>query len=365
MYVKSLVFENFRNIRSRSITFEKGLNLLCGENAQGKTNTIEAVSLCALGRSSRSDREKEMIASGKDFCRVCCIFESRYGEGRIDVILVRSGKKSISVNYVPITRLGELMGYLNCVWFSPDELKLVKEGPQERRRFLDVDLCQTDKAYYYALVRYNKILSQRNNLLKSGSGSLEMDTMLEIWDSQLAAEGVKLVTKRRAFVNKLAPEAEKTHLRLTDGKEAVSVRYVSQIEGETREEMTQSFRELLKKSREKDITLKYTAVGAQRDDIRMEIGGIDVRAFGSQGQQRTSALSLKLAEVSVFEEMTGDKPVLLLDDVLSELDKGRQKRLLAMGGETQTIITTTYLNEVNLPSEYSVYNVKEGRYYER
>ena len=143
------------------------------------------------------------------------------------------------------------------------------------------------------------------------------------------------------------------------------MRYVSQIEGETREEMTQSFRELLKSSREKDITLKYTSVGAQRDDIRMEIGGIDVRAFGSQGQQRTSALSLKLAEVSVFEEMTGDKPVLLLDDVLSELDKGRQKRLLAMGGETQTIITTTYLNEVNLPSEYSVYNVKEGRYYER
>lgn len=362
MRVKNLVFENFRNIKSRALTLESGLNLLYGDNAQGKTNTIEAVCFCALGKSPRSDKDKEMIAVSADYAKIGCVFESHYGEGRIDAVLLRNGKKSISVNSVPILRIGELMGYLNCVWFSPDELKLVKNGPAERRRFLDVDLCQTDRVYYYALSRYNRILTQRNNLLKENFKSENMESMLEIWDSQLVKEGTKLIVKRRAFVKGLAPYARDAHLKLTDGKEVLNAQYISQIEGESKEEIAESFKRLLIKSREKDMSQRFTTAGAQRDDVRLDVSGVDVRVYGSQGQQRTSALSLKLAEVKVFKEMTGDAPILLLDDVLSELDEGRQRRLLNYDGEMQTILTTTHYDKKAMPPSFASFKVSGGSF---
>lgn len=352
--------EGFRNLKTQNVDFERGLNVICGENAQGKTNTLEAIYLCAIGKSPKSDKDKEMINIDASQAKVSLIYESKFGEGKIDIALFKSGKKSIVVNSVPILRIGELMGYFNAVWFSPDELKLVKLAPNERRRFMDIDICQTDKSYYYSLSRYNKILTQRNNLLKEQHSQSEFNDMLSIWDAQLIKEGAKLVFKRKSFIDKLAPIAKHTHYALSGNKENLETEYITQVLGVSYADITDSFNKLLLSSREKDISLRYTSSGAQRDDVKLSLSDKDVRVYGSQGQQRTSTLSLKLAETELIYSVTGDRPVLLLDDVLSELDKGRQQRLMNFNKEMQIILTTTDINSKDINGKFIA--VKEGLY---
>lgn len=341
MFIKSLAVKNFRNLKPQKVVLKNGLNVFCGKNAQGKTNFLEGVLLCALGKSPRADKDKDLINWQCDWAVVKTEFQDRSGDGKIEIKLTKGEKKRVAVNTLPVLRIGELLGNINVIYFSPDEIAVIKQGPDARRRFIDVDLCQTDKNYFYSLGKYNKILAQRNNLLKTQKNNADVSEMLSIWDRQLASEGARIYMKRRAFLQKISPIAQKEHLFLTDGKEDLQLIYQSEVTGETLEEARQNILNALSQTLEKQLRLGFTCFGVHRDDVKFSVSGADIRKFGSQGQQRTAALALKLAEVDLLQQTAKDAPVLLLDDVFSEIDAQRKARLLEKTAEMQTLVTAT------------------------
>ena len=341
MRITQLTVNHFRNHTHTTLQLADGVNVLVGSNAQGKTNLLEAIYLACVGRGWRAGRDNEMIQFGQERTLVHVTAQKKFGSVEIAIQLGVGQKKSIAINRVPIAKVAELMGQINCIFFSPDELKLVKEAPADRRRFLNIDISQLDKTYFYALTRYNKILQQRNAYLKNNSDPRE----LSIWDTQLVTQGNILIQKRQAFLQKLAPYVVAKHKALTGGKETITLTY---------ETCTDLARELTA-ARERDLRLRTTTVGPHRDDLAILLNGQDVRIYGSQGQQRTVALSIKLAELDLFTELTGERPVLLLDDVFSELDSSRQSRLLTAIAHTQTIITAT-----DAPSVGKIFTVTNG-----
>jgi len=353
MKIRSVSLNGFRNHKDTTVTLGDGVNIFVGDNAQGKTNLLESIYLACVGRGWRTHRDKEMINFDKNTSRIKTIATKSYGDVEVEIKLSKTEKKSIKINGIPVQKMGELMGQINCVFFSPDELRLVKEAPRDRRRFMDIDLSQMDKSYFYALLRYNKILSQRNALLKSRDEDIQKG--LEIWDVELAKYGSIIIQKRIEFLNKLRPEVERVHSFLTDSKEKIELKYEGILD------QTTLLDELIK-NRDKDMRLKTTTKGPHRDDIYISIDGKDVRSFGSQGQQRTVALSIKLAELKIFEQVTGEIPVLLLDDVLSELDHNRRTRLIKAISGCQSIITTTDLDDIS-EDIYSIntFYIKYGR----
>ena len=340
MKVTQIQLTNYRNLAQQKVVLGSGLNIFVGDNAQGKTNRVESVYLCCIGKSPRTDKDKDLVRWVEQNAFVKVNYNCRYGDGEIAIDLRTQGKKQIAVNSVPITKMAELMGYLNCIYFSPNEIKIISQSPVERRRFLDIDLCQTDKNYFYSLQRLNKALAQRNILLKSAQSVEQLKETVFVWDEQIAEEGARIVAKRKAFCEKLMVYAKRCHEKLTDGKETLDLSYVTQIDGENVKDLAQNYLQLLQKGLEKDFNLRHTSIGCQRDDICLKINGVDVRSFGSQGQLRTTALSLKLAELMIFKDIIGEYPVLLLDDVLSELDYDRQKRLLHFDKRLQILLTT-------------------------
>lgn len=341
MRVKQLKVQDFRNYVSGAIEFAPGINVLSGDNAQGKTNLLEAVCMCSMGRSMRTPRDKELIKQGSQRAKIALEVVSRSGKDSVDIIIDKSLNKSVMINTMPISRIGELMGVAAAVFFSPDEMKIVKDSPGDRRRFMDIALCQMSKAYFYLLSRYNKILAQRNKLLKSGRADGDS---LDVWDMQLAGEGAKVIKTRRGYISRLEKYAAENHGYLTALKEKLELNYEG-IVGESLEEIRENFLKELNSCRARELILGYTTSGPQKDDIKVVINGIDVRSFGSQGQQRTAALSLKLSELDLFNSEKGEYPILLLDDVLSELDISRQKQLLKRISGFQTILTCTHLPE--------------------
>lgn len=359
--ITQIELKNFRNYKSQRIDFQCGLNLIVGDNAQGKTNIVEAVMLCAVGRSPRTAKDKELIHFESDSGYVRAEVARSFGKTSIELYITRKENKRIKVNEIPISKMGELMGSINAVFFSPDELSLIKEAPEKRRRFLDMDISQLKKSYFYMLKRYNEILVQRNNLLKRYGESTVRDT-IDIWNVQLAKEGAGLIIERKAFLDKLKGYILSCHEYITDGREKMNVSYSSSINNEITD-VNETERLLLKKleaSLEKDRRLGFTGTGPHRDDIKVEVNGIDIRSYGSQGQQRTAALSMKLAELKLFHDITGEYPILLLDDVLSELDDKRQKRLIELTENIQTVITATNI-DANLRSvARNVITVKNG-----
>lgn len=354
MVITKLKVNNFRNLKFQTLDLSSGLNIFIGANAQGKTNLLEVVHLCSLGKSARTDKDKEMINWNSDNAYVNCGFSSRYGQGSVEVYLSKKEKKRIKINQVAITKIGELLGYIHCIYFSPDEIKVIKSSPNERRRLLDIDLCQLDKAYYYSLIRFNKILAQRNSLIKKG-GELSLD----IWNRQLAHEGAFIVSKRKEFSSMLAQKTLISHQHIAKG-EKFEVEYSTAIKGNDMKQLEASYIALLEDSFSKDINLGYTSTGCQRDDLIFVINGTDIRNYGSQGQQRSAALSLKLAELEIFKEATKEYPVLLLDDVLSELDKTRQQQLLNYNNDVQIIMTTTHHDNLDV-SKAKIFNITDGK----
>lgn len=339
MKVNSLRVENFRNLLPQTLQLGEGLNVFTGNNAQGKTNMLESIYLCCLGKSVRTDRDKELINWDAPSCYVSVECQSDSGKREISLAISKE-KKIASVNGMPLLRIGELLGYLNCIYFSPEEINVVTMSPDKRRRFLDIDLCQLNKRYYSSLVRFNKTLTQRNNLLKKAASVSALEQTLPIWDEALSKEGAVLTKIRRDFCAALTPSVEETHLRLTK-EEKLKMAYIQNIKGESEEEIKENYFKKLRASVEKDFALRFTTAGCQRDDICFLVNGVDIRNFGSQGQQRTTALSLKLAELELFNQMAGEYPVLLLDDVLSELDIKRQRALLSFNGKAQIVLTAT------------------------
>ena len=336
MEITKLQLYSYRNYLSCEVNFDSGLNVICGENAQGKTNLLEAVYFCVVGKSFRASREKEVINLNSDIAKIKVYIKKDIGESTVEIIFSRKQKKTIKINGIPIKKISELLGEFNGVFFSPDELKLIKESPEDRRRFMDIDISQTSKQYFYLLSRYNQILQNRNKQLKANISLADLKNIMKIWNEQLSECALKIAKFRQNFVLTLAPYAKNAHSYLTDGKEDLSIEYVG-IKENTKQEIINA----LEKNLDKDLALGYTSYGPHRDDIKVSINNVDVRTFGSQGQQRTCALSLKLAELNILENVTNTKPVLLLDDVLSELDDNRKKRLLEYCKNTQTLITCT------------------------
>lgn len=357
MEVKSLTLNNFRNYKNQSIKFNSGLNVLVGKNAQGKTNMLEAIFMCAIGKSVRLKKDKDLIMWNENFAKIS-LNSTKAGLNKdINIYLFNNQNKAIKINSIPIKKMGQLMGEFNAIYFCPDDLKLVKESPDERRRFMDIDLSQLNKMYFYSLVKYNKILAQRNKLLKTSRDIETLHDTISIWNEELATSGATIIKFRLDFVNLLKKFGYEAQQYLTDNKEVLELEYTGVV-GDTEEEIKAKLLDLLTKSVDKDYELGFTTVGPHRDDIKLVVNGIDIRHFGSQGQQRTTALSLKLAELEIFNNILGEYPVLLLDDVLSELDKDRQLRLLTKLDGIQTIITCTDF-EFDIP--HTIYQISNGK----
>ena len=356
MTVKSLELRDFRNYNMLDIHFDKGTNILYGDNAQGKTNVLEAIYLSGTTKSHKGSKDKEMINFSKDESHIRAFVDKCGKEFQIDIHLKKSRTKGIAVNRIPIRKASELFGILNIVFFSPEDLNIIKNGPAERRRFVDMELCQLDNFYLYNLNHYNKIVNQRNKLLKDMYMNPDLKDTLTIWDSQLVSFGSKIIERRKVFTEQLNEIILEIHKKLSGGKEEILVSYHPDVSIE-------DFEVKLKVNQERDIKLKQTTIGPHRDDFSFMIGKTDIRRFGSQGQQRTAALSLKLSEIELVKKIAKDSPILLLDDVLSELDSNRQNYLLNSIGDIQTIITCTGLEEfVNNRFEINkIYKVSDGK----
>lgn len=338
MIIKSLELENFRNYGTLSIEFDSGTNILYGDNAQGKTNILEAVYMSATTKSHKGSRDKDIVNFAADEAHIRTYVIKDGLENRVDMHLRKSKSKGIAINGQKIKKAADLLGLLNVVFFSPEDLSIIKNGPAERRRFVDMELCQLDSFYLYNLNNYNKIVNQRNKLLKELFFNPELKDTLFIWDSQLVSYGSKIIERRKKFVSQLNEIIYDIHLKLSGGKEELKIIYEPDV-------LMEDFEAKLKICQEKDVKTKQTSIGPHRDDFSFMAGNIDIRKFGSQGQQRTAALSLKLAEIELVKKITKDIPLLLLDDVLSELDSSRQNYLLNSIGNIQTIITCTGLEE--------------------
>lgn len=356
MQIKNLSLTNYRNYSNQTVELSEGLNVIIGKNAQGKTNLLESIFLCAIGKSPRTTKNKDLIKWGSDFAKISLKVAKKIGKSDIDLYLFTNQNKAIKIDKIGIKKIGQLLGTFNAIYFSPDELKLIKESPDERRRFMDIDLSQFDKNYFYALSHYNQVLQQRNKLLKSPDINAIKDT-ISIWNEQLAGYGANIIMSRLQLIESLKSHTKTIHKFLTSDNEDLELSYV----GYTAENVDQLKSLLLKKldeSLDKDIHLGFTTVGPHRDDIKISANNIDLRSFGSQGQQRTASLTLKLAELATFQERLGEYPVLLLDDVLSELDETRQKKLLEFISPIQTLLTCT---EFNFSIPHTKYFVCDGK----
>ena len=342
MYIKNLNLKNFRNYVNEEFEFSSGLNILTGANAQGKTNAAEAIFFLCTGYSPRANKDKIVIKSGEESAKIFGKAISEYGEISVGINFYNNDNKEVFVNGMKVLKIGELLGNMHSVFFNPQELKLVQESPEDRRRFLNISLSQKSKSYFYALGRYNKILSQRNNLLKDQDISLIKET-LPVWDFQLTKEASKIIKMRNEFLTELAPIAEEKHALLSGGKEKLLMNTESGYYG-SEEEIAYALKEDLKTRLDKDIRLGFTSIGPHRDDIKFTLNGEDVRVYGSQGQQRSVALSIKLAEAETFYNQFNEYPIMILDDVLSELDKSRQRKLISAVEKMQTIFTATHID---------------------
>ena len=358
MYISRLRLTNFRNYEFQELVFDRERVFIRGDNAQGKTNLLESMFLCAAGRSHRTSKEKDMVRMGCDNAGVKMMIKRIEGTQTIDYRLYSNKNRDIYINGIKTRRIGELMGHFNCVFFAPEDLDLVKDGPAMRRRFMDIELSQLYPAYFYALQRYNHILKQRNNLLKSIEFKPSLRGTLPVWNEQLAMSGANIMKTRVAFCEKLCALAEENHGAISGGREKMQAEYTPNMPLEAVE--YGAYAELLAKSENDDIRRRTTLLGVHRDDISISVDGADIRGYGSQGQQRTAAISLKLSELTLMKEVLGQSPVLLLDDVLSELDDNRRGMLLKSIKNIQAFISGTNCDDVGI-KDIKRLSVKDGR----
>lgn len=367
MKITSIQLKNYRNYDFCDIELTDQLNLIIGDNGQGKTNLLETLYVAGFGKSFRTSKDSELIQMNEKMMHLKVNFEKFGRQQSVEIKLISDKKKEIRINGSVITKVSDLIGHLNLVLFSPEDLKLVKESPGERRKFLDRELSHISPMYCRQIIEYNKILDQRNSFLKQlqTTGSKQYD-ILDIWDEKLVKSGVPIIMKRFSFVEKLAEISEEIHKSITAGKERLKVNYICSVKSPNPLEYDKIQSEFLcaiEKSRERDIYRGYTSTGPHRDDIGLFINGTDIRTYGSQGQQRTAALSLKLSEIDIIKDEIGEYPILLLDDVMSELDVTRQNFLIKTFDRLQTIVTSTEVGR--LYDEHlqkgKIFRVAEGK----
>lgn len=364
MWIKSISVEHYRNYKSLKLPFDSKLNVILGDNAQGKTNLLEAIYVSGFAKSFRTHKDSELIRFEADYAKVIIeiVMDSGY-EQRVEYRIHKGNKKTFLINGVNITKITELLGTLNIILFYPDDLKLIKESPIERRRFINRELSHISKVYCKDIIEYNKILNQRNELLKKLPYKPELKGTLEVWDEQFSDKGARIVLKRQSFCQSLNDISSKIHSNITKGKENLTVNYNTAVSNlKNYDTIKDDLLKSLSKNQEMDMKRGFTSVGPHRDDLDIMINGINIKSFGSQGQQRTAALSLKLSEIEIVKNEVGEYPILLLDDVMSELDLNRQKDLIYALKNVQTIITTTDIQ--NLLDDYinasRVIQIKNG-----
>ena len=355
MIIKSIELSNFRNYEHLNIQLSPNVTIFYGNNAQGKTNILEALYVACTTKSQKGSRDRELIRFNESEAHIRLMVDDDSISRRIDMHLKDKGQKGVAIDGIPIKKAAELYGLMNIISFSQDDLGIIKEGPSERRRFCDMELCQLDKLYMHNLAGYEKALEQRNNLLKQLSFNPELKDTLDIWDDQLVSYGKYIIEKRNLFIEDINKIAFEIHKTLTSGNEELKIGYLPNVSVE-------EFKDVLLTNRDKDILLKTTSIGPHRDDMVFMLNENDAKKFGSQGQQRTSALTLKLSELELVKQNKKKNPVLLLDDVLSELDRNRQTKLLENISGVQTVITCTGLDEFvkNRIKYDKVYKVTAG-----
>ena len=354
MYVKEVKLQNFRNYKKEEVVFHPNINIFTGNNAQGKTNLLESLYIMSLGKSFRTNRDSDMVGFDEGFCSAKIQFIKEDQERHIEMLISQEGK-SIKIDGVKAQKTSDLLENFYTVVFSPEDLKIVKDEPEKRRKFMDRELCQLKPIYYKTLATYKKVLLQRNTLLKQEKSE---DGLLDVWDESLVDSGSRIIEERYRFIHQLQKISRDLHAKITDGTEELELTYESDIpyhqDGKL---LRETFKEVLLKDRKRDRFRGATGSGPHRDDIKLTVNGIDIRQFGSQGQQRTAALSMKLAEVGLIKQNVGEDAILLLDDVLSELDEKRQRFLIESLSNVQLFITTTDLDDSILK------NIEDGQIY--
>ncbi len=358
MWLSSIKLQHFRNYSQLETTFSPHLNVFIGDNAQGKTNLLEAIYFLALTRTHRTHKDKELIQFNEDFLNVSGEVHTSSSHYPLDIQLSTKGRMT-KVNHLKQAKLSDYIGHLNVVLFAPEDLQLVKGSPSLRRKFMDIDLGQMRPLYLNDIAQYNYVLKQRNAYLKT---TATVDTtFLNVLDQQLANHGARVIRHRLDFVDQLSILADHQHYRLSQEKEHLTITYKSSFEMTEQDTIETDFLQALQVNQSRDIFRKTTSIGPHRDDLLFTINATNAN-FGSQGQQRSLILSLKLAEVELMEKYTGNTPLLLLDDVMSELDSNRQSRLLSgVKDKIQTFITTTHLSHLSqLPEDLRVYTINQG-----
>lgn len=365
MYIKNLKLVNFRNYHQMETCFSSRYNIIYGDNAQGKTNILESIFLCASGRSHRTSKDTELVRLGEEGYYVKLEIERIHSDVTIEIAYKKNEKKNISINEIPVKRIGEMVGKLNAVMFSPEDLLVIKHGPAERRRFLDITLSQIRPSYFYDLQQYGKIVLNRNMLLKEIQKNRKLIDTLDIWNESLVKTGSRIISSRNKFLKELSHIAEEKHGKLTMSKEKFALLYMPSVKltsYDNVEEIEEGYKKKIKECFNWEMAKCSTMLGPHRDDYGIFLNDMNARNFGSQGQQRTAALTLKLSEIDIIKDQTGELPVLLLDDVMSELDEKRQNFLLENINEVQTFITCTDKKTIsqNNIRDIKYYHVKEG-----
>ena len=352
MWIEKIKLENFRNYENQEIILNKNMNIFYGENAQGKTNIIEAIFFASIGKSFRTKKEKEIIKFNKDYSNIEIFYNKSDRDGNIKINI--SDKKNIFINDIKIKKISELLGKINIVIFTPDDIEIIKGGPDQRRKFLDIMISQLRPNYIHILSLYQQTIEQRNNYLKQIKEEQKDENLLEIWDEKLAEYAVKIYEYRKEFIEKIIKKINIIHKNITNGEEQIELEYITECDNK------EKYLQLLKERRKLDIIKGFTTKGIHRDDFVIYINKKEIKIFGSQGQNRTAMLSLKLAELQVIYDEIGEYPILLLDDFMSELDRTRRKNFLENIEGTQVIITgTEKLDIENL--KYLEYNVSNGK----
>ena len=352
MYINKIKLQNFRNYNEQEINLNKSINVFYGDNAQGKTNILEAIFLCTFGKSFRTNKEKELIKLGKDNANVIIEYEKKDRDGKISISI--SDKKQILVNGIKIKKLSELLGNINIVIFTPDDINILKGGPALRRRFLDMMIGQLKPNYVYTLNMYIKTLEQRNNYLRQIKEENKPENLLDIWDEKLIEYADIIYKYRKEFIDKIKKKINIIHKKITDEKEEINIQYTSNCESK------EVYSELLKQRRKLDIIKGFTTKGIHRDDFEIYINNKELSIYGSQGQNRTAILSLKLSELQVIYDEIEEEPILLLDDFMSELDSKRRNHFLEKINDTQVIITCTDKIDIE-KNKILIYNVNDGK----
>lgn len=376
MYIEKLKLKNFRNYNEIEVILDKKINIFYGNNAEGKTNLLESIYICSTSKSYRTSKENDLINFDKKEAHIKLFFHKGSENEKIEIIdiqLNKDIKKGIAVNGLKLDKASEFLGFFTVILFAPEDLNIIKEGPQLRRKFLDMELCQIDKLYVASLNKYNKTLNQRNAILKDcagvyGNNREVLIDMLDTYDEQLVNYGIEVIEKRKKNIEELAKKIYDIHIKISGEKEKLIINYENDIINIASEEnIKEIYLKRLKETRETDLKNQYTLIGPHRDDISFKIENIDLRKYGSQGQKKTAAISLKLAELKIIKEKIDDTPVLLLDDVFSELDETRQKMLIDNLSDVQTIITCTGMkkNIFDLLKPEKIFQVKNNAVLEK